>query len=91
MLLRLSLSAVTVPDLGVSPSLGTPVPGLARAVAFDRGRGRVVVVADTALLTTLLDRDGRPYGVGAERTNNDRFVRNVMRWLSHRDGPARDR
>ena len=85
MLLRLSPSAVEVPRLGVSPADGTPVPGLARAVAFERGRGRVVVVADTSLLTTLVDADGQPYGPGAEGTNNDRFVRYVMHWLARRE------
>lgn len=85
-LLRLSDSAVEVPRLGVSPAEGASAAGLARAVAFERGRGRVVVVADTSLLTALVDADGQAYGPGAEGTNNDRFVRYVMRWLAHRDG-----
>lgn len=87
-LLRLSPSAVEVPQLGVSPAEGTPVAGLARAVAFERGRGRVVVVADTSLLTALLDDDGVPYGLGAEGSQADRFVRGVMRWLARRDDAA---
>jgi hypothetical protein len=81
-LLRLSPSAVEVPALGVSPTEGTPVPGLARAVAFERGRGRVVVVADTSLLTGLLDDQGAAYGLGAEGTQADRFTLAAMRWLA---------
>lgn len=81
-LLRLSPSAVEVPQLGVSPAQGTPVPGLARAVAFERGRGRVVAVADTSLLTGLLDDRGVAYGLGAEGTQADRFTLAVMRWLA---------
>lgn len=84
-LLRLGPSAVAVSRLGVSPTSGTPVPGLARALAFTRGRGRVVVVADTSLLTGLADADGQPYGLGAAGTQTDRFVRGVMRWLAHLD------
>ena len=86
-LLRLSPSAVEVPRLGVSPADGVPVPGLARAVAFERGRGRVVVVADTSLLTALVDDDGQPYGPRRRgQSDNDRFARGVMRWLARRDG-----
>lgn len=81
-LLRLSPSAVEVPRLGVSPTQGTPVAGLARAVAFERGRGRVVVVADTSLLTGLVDDEGGTYGLGTEGTQTDRFARAIMRWLS---------
>ncbi len=84
-LFRLGPSAVEVRRLGASPVDGTPVPGLARAVAFERGRGRVVVVADLSLLTSLADADGQPYGLGATGSNNDRFARNVLRWLSRRD------
>ena len=86
-------AAVEVPRLGVSPAEGASAAGLARAVAFERGRGRVVVVADTSLLTALVDADGQAYGPGAEGPNNDRFVRYVMRWLAHRDGSpvARER
>jgi hypothetical protein len=84
-LLRFSASAVEVPQLGVAPAEGTPVPGLARALAFERGRGRVVVVADTALLTALLDPDGQPYGLGAEGSQADRFVRGMMGWLARTD------
>jgi hypothetical protein len=84
-LLRLSPSAVEVPRLGVSPAQGTPVAGLARAVAFERGRGRVVVVADTSLLTGLVDDDGAVYGLGSDGTQADRFARAIMRWLARAD------
>lgn len=84
-LLRFGSSAVEVPRLGVSPASGTPVAGLARAVAFERGRGRVVVVADTSLLTGLVDDSGHPYGLGADGTQADRFVVGVMRWLARRE------
>jgi hypothetical protein len=90
-LLRLGASAVEVPRLGVSPASGTPVPGLARAVAFSRGRGRVVVVGDTALLTSLLDRDGRAYGLGTAETQADRFALAVMRWLTRKGDDPIDR
>jgi hypothetical protein len=85
-LLRLSPSAVEVRRLGDSPAEGKPAPGLARAAAFTRGRGRVVVIADTSLVTSLLDADGAPFGLGAPGTNNDRFARYLMRWLARAEG-----
>jgi hypothetical protein len=84
-LLRLGASAVVVDRLGRSPADGTRVAGLARAVAFERGRGRVVVVADTSLLTGLIDADGVSYGLGSEGTQADRFAIGVMRWLARRE------
>ncbi|MGE0361778.1 MAG: hypothetical protein AB7H93_02540 [Vicinamibacterales bacterium] len=84
-LLRLSPSAVDVPRLGAAMTDGTPVPGLARAIAFSRGRGRVVVVADTSLVTALVDDDGQRYGLGADGSQGDRFVVGVMRWLARLD------
>jgi hypothetical protein len=81
-LLRLGPSAVEVSRLGVSPARGTPVAGLARAVAFERGRGRVVVVADTSLLTGLVDDQGTAYGLGTGGTQADRFALAIMRWLA---------
>jgi hypothetical protein len=85
-LLLLSPSAADVARKGEPTVDGEPVGGLAQAVAFERGRGRVVVLGDVALLTMSEVGDGQPTGLAWAGTNNDRFVRYVMRWLSRRDG-----
>lgn len=82
-LLRLSPSASEVRRAGDPPTSGQRVDGLAMAVAIERGRGRVVVLGDSHVLT----RDPGPGdGTGLEwpGSNNTRFVRAVMRWLSRR-------
>lgn len=84
-LLVFSPSAVSVARKGDPATSGTPVGGLAQAVAFERGRGRVVVLGDVALLTMSEVGDGQPVGLSWAGTNNERFVRHVMRWLSRRD------
>ncbi len=88
-LLALSASATEVARKGDPASSGASVGGLAQAVAFERGRGRVVVIGDVALLTMSEVGDGQPTGLSWAGTNNERFVRYVMRWLSRRDDPPR--
>ena len=88
-LLVLSPSATDVTRKGDPATSGESVGGLAQAVAFERGRGRVVVLGDVALLTMSEVGDGQPVGLSWAGTNNERFVRYVMRWLSRRDDPAR--
>ena len=89
-LLTLSASATDVARKGDPAAHGESVAGLAQALAFERGRGRVVVLGDVALLTMSEVGDGQPVGLSWAGTNNERFVRYVMRWLSRRDdAPAR--
>lgn len=84
-LLVFSPSAVEVARKGDPATSGASVGGLAQAVAFERGRGRVVVLGDVALLTMSEVGDGQPVGLSWAGTNNERFVRHIMRWLSRRD------
>ncbi len=89
-LLTLSPSATEVAHRGDPATSGASVGGLAQALAFERGRGRVVVLGEVALLTMTEVGDGQPIGLSWAGTNNERFVRYVMRWLSRRDDvPAR--
>jgi hypothetical protein len=83
-LLILSASATDVARKGEPAVNGEPVGGLAHAIALERGRGRIVVLGDVALLTMSEVGDGQPTGLSWAGTNNERFVRYVMRWLSRR-------
>ncbi|MEZ5291413.1 MAG: hypothetical protein R2745_10040 [Vicinamibacterales bacterium] len=84
-LLRLSPSAAEVAHPGDPPTAGRRAQGLAMAVALERGRGRVVLIGDTELLTIERQKGVRPTGLSWPDANNERFVRYVMRWLSRRD------
>lgn len=84
-LLRLSASAAEVERAGDPPTAGRSVGGLAMAVAFERGRGRVVVLGDTDLLTIATQPAGPPVGLTWPGSNNERFVRYILRWLSRKD------
>lgn len=84
-LLRLSPSAADVDRAGDPPTSGRSVAGLAMAVAFERGRGRVVVLGDTDLLTVAAPPAGPPVGLTWPGSNDERFVRYIFRWLSRKD------
>ena len=83
-LLGLSPSATAVARAGDPPTSGQPVGGLAMAVAFEMGRGRVVVLGDSHVLTNDAGADGRPTGLEWPSSDNTRFVQAIMRWLSRR-------
>lgn len=88
-LLRLGPSATEVARAGDPPTTGTPVEGRAVAVALSRGRGRVVVLGDSHLLTNDPAPGGVATGLEWPSTNNTRFVRAVFAWLARRDEPPR--
>ncbi len=55
--------------------------GTAQGLAFELGRGRVVVLGEGGMVTAQVA--GRvPYGINAADNDNARFVLNVMRWLA---------
>lgn len=61
------------------------VAGLAQALALTHGHGRVVVLGDAALLTSQVmsgGRDAAKIGLTWPNTDNERFARHIMQWLS---------
>lgn len=58
----------------------TPANGWSQCVAFELGRGRVVVAAEAAMWTAQAD-GGRFLGMNAAGNNNRQFVLNTARWL----------
>jgi hypothetical protein len=87
-LLGLGPSATEVDRAGDPPTSGQSVNGLAMALAIERGRGRVVVLGDSHVLTADPEAGGTPTGLDWSGSNNTRFVRYLMRWLSRRDAAA---
>lgn len=92
-LLRLSDTAVNRPaiprvtrnggDTRVDVEFGPPASarGWAQAVALSHGRGRVVVLAEAAMVTAQED-GGRPIGLNVPGTSNRRFLLNTIHWLT---------
>jgi len=93
--LRLSATATMRPaepvvdtvgsDVRVHVAYGLPQPaqGLGQIVAFEWGKGRVVVTGEAAMLTAQLARyDGRRFGMNTDGYDNRQLALNIMRWLT---------
>jgi hypothetical protein len=78
-ILKLSNSAYDVLNFN-SPQQARTVPaaGRAQAVAMSRGRGRVVVFGEAAMLSA----QNVNFGMNYPGTDNRQLVLNVMHWLS---------
>ena len=62
---------------------GVPAAGRAQAVAFELDAGRVVVLAEAAMISAQLSSfDGSPFGMNVDGYDNRLFALNVMHWLS---------
>jgi hypothetical protein len=84
-LLMFSGTAYEVPWPNASREDRSSVAGLSQALAFEYGRGRVVVVGDAAVLTSQIRSGGGStvrIGLRWPNSNNEQFARNIMRWLS---------
>jgi hypothetical protein len=57
--------------------------GPAQGLAFELGRGRVVVLGEAGMATAQVAARV-PYGINVEGNDNARFVLNVMRWLARK-------
>lgn len=79
-LLRVPPTAVEyVPVAG--DSMTTRHAGTAQGLAFEVGKGRVVVLGEAAMATAQVSRRVR-FGMNLDGNDNQRFVLNAMRWLS---------
>ena len=57
--------------------------GRAQGVAFRLGKGRVVVLGETGMLSAqLTGRDDRPFGMNIPDIDNKQLALNIMHWLS---------
>lgn len=61
-----------------------PVPagGRAQALALTRGRGRVVVLGEAAMITAQIDDDGNRFGMNLPGLDNQAFALNLFDWLA---------
>jgi hypothetical protein len=78
-LLRLPHNAVeTIDDHG---TLRETPAGAAQGLAFEEGKGRVVVLGEAAMLTAQV-ANREPFGMQLPGCDNVAFARNMLRWLS---------
>ncbi|HEY0431875.1 MAG TPA: hypothetical protein VGC61_08640 [Pyrinomonadaceae bacterium] len=60
-----------------------PVAGRAQGIAFRLGKGRVVVLADSAMASAqVTGSDNRPFGMNIPGIDNKQLTLNIMHWLS---------
>ncbi len=60
-----------------------PVAGRAQGIAFRLGKGRVVVLADSAMASAqVTGSDNRPFGMNIPDIDNKQLTLNIMHWLS---------
>jgi hypothetical protein len=69
-------------DVIVEVKFGAPLPaaGWSQGVTLGLGSGRVVVLADAAMITAHED-GGRKLGMNSPGNDNRQFLLNIMRWL----------
>jgi hypothetical protein len=80
-LLRLPSTAVEWrPEAGADTMVARPA-GRSQGLAFEYGKGRVVVLGEAAMATAQVHR-GVPFGMNSPGNDNQQFVINTMRWLS---------
>jgi hypothetical protein len=60
-----------------------PAAGRAQGIALRLGKGRVVVLADSAMLSAqVTGSDNRPFGMNIPDADNKQLALNIMHWLS---------
>jgi hypothetical protein len=72
-------------DTRVIIEYGDPVPayGYAQGLAFQLGKGRVVMLGEAAMLTAQLDgRTKQPFGMNVHGIDNRQLALNIMHWLA---------
>lgn len=77
----LSLPASAKEFVPPPPNFKEEAAGNAQGLAFDYGKGRVVVLGEAGMLTAQIDGDEH-FGMNVRGLDNRQFALNVMHWLS---------
>jgi hypothetical protein len=59
-----------------------PAKGYAEAICKQYGKGRIVVLAESAFITAQIDKNGNKFGMNIPNTGNKQFTLNLIRWLA---------
>lgn len=68
--------------VGVSYADFYPATGYAQGLCKTYGRGKIVVLSESALLTAQIDKNGNKFGMNISDTDNKEFALNIIRWLA---------
>jgi hypothetical protein len=74
-------------DVQVTPQYRDPesAAGRAQGVALELGKGRVVVLAEAAMMTAQVGQDGHPFGMNVPGNDDRQLAVNILHWLSRLD------
>jgi hypothetical protein len=56
--------------------------GYSQGICKQYGKGKIVVLAESAFLTAQFDKSGNKYGMNSPNEDNKQFVLNLIRWLA---------
>jgi hypothetical protein len=56
--------------------------GYAQGICKQYGKGRIVVLAESAFITAQTDKNGNKFGINIPNTGNKQFALNLIRWLA---------
>jgi hypothetical protein len=59
-----------------------PAKGYYEAICKEYGKGKIVVLAESAFLTAQIDKNGNKFGMNIQNTDNKQFALNLIRWLA---------
>lgn len=75
--------ADTAVDQIASPGKSRSAASRAQGIAFRLGKGRVIVLADAAMLSAqLTGSDNQAFGMNVPEIDNKQLALNIMHWLS---------
>ena len=56
--------------------------GFSQGISKQYGKGKIVVLAESAFITAQFDKNGNKYGMNSPDEDNKQFVLNLIRWLA---------
>lgn len=59
--------------------------GYSQGICKQYGKGKIVVLAESAFLTAQIDKNGNKFGINIPEADNKQFVLNLVRWLVKKD------
>ena len=59
-----------------------PANGYYQGICKQYGKGKIVILAESAFLTAQIDKNGNKFGMNISNTDNKQFTLNLMRWLA---------
>ncbi|CAN5517083.1 hypothetical protein BH10BAC4_BH10BAC4_20260 [soil metagenome] len=71
--------------VGVSYADFYPANDYAQGLCKIYGKGKIVILSESALLTAQIDKNGNKFGMNIADTDNKQFTLNIIRWLAERE------